>query len=394
MQPIPTPPPRRKRVLLVIAIAAVVAAAAVTTVVVLVRDSPAKAVERYLTALLDRDIEAAFAEVVPDRLPESEELSVFLVEDAMRTDWSFEVIETGGELAGGGRTVRVDFTGLGQSKGASFATEESGDGWQVATPFSWITFERSSLTYLDVDGIRLVDPSPQILSPRPLYPVFPGTHRFFASLPEGVTASNAEALEGLSTPEPKPVLGEDHPGPIPELVVEGELLDQAGEQIAAIIDACAATGDPGPRLAGDVASFEGFCPFAFRTAYEYEDGSSMYLDSRNVEWTVDPYPQFTLADPPGLSPEHEAGSAGVEAVVEQEGAFRVTGEVVEYSTVSSSGEYQRLAFDCEFAPDGFRGVIDENDAITMVFLTTDLETSAHLTAELDNERCTHTFEAL
>lgn len=377
------------------AVVGAVAAVAVTTVVLL-GDGPDTTVERYLTALRDGDVEAALDEVAPEQLPETAEEAVFLVEDAVRTDWSFDSIEDDGESELWDRVVTAELTGFGQTEPASFELEETDDGWKIQNPFAWVVFERSSLMYMDVEGIRAVDPVPEHLWPRPAYPVFPGTHRFFTSLPEDLVPSDPESFERLLTPGSRPVEEDEGWSPAIEVSVQGELLEQAQAQITELIDACAATEEPEPRLT-DEADSAGFCPFAMQTGYEFDDGSHLYLEDLQggVEWTVTEYPEFALADPPGLSQEHEQGFRGVEAAVEHEGSITATATVVEYETETSRGVMRQLSFECAFAPGGFRGIVDENDAISMYFFSSDTESPGPTMVNLDNEDCTHDFtEAL
>lgn len=395
MQPSPAPsprPPRRRRTLLAAAVGAAAVVAAAVTAVVLLDDGPERTVERYLTALLDGDAEAALAEAAPQELPETEEEAVFLVEDAMRADWSFDAIASAEGPEPWDRSVTVELTGFGRTEQARFELEDTDEGWKIRNPFAWVVFERSSLMYMDMEGIRVADPEPEYLWPRPVYPVFPGTHRFFTSLPDDLVPSDPESFERLLTPESRPTEEGEGWSPAIEVSVRGELLEQARAQITELIDDCAATGEPDPRLT-DRADSDGFCPFTMQTAYEFDDGSYLYLDDPQggVEWTVTEYPEFALADPPGLSPEHEQGFRGVEAVVEREGSISATVDVLAYETATSRGTVQQLNFECVFAPGGFRGVVGEDDAIAMYFFSSDAE-SGRTVLSLSNEDCTDDFD--
>ena len=391
MRKAPTAASKRRRMLVTASAIVVGVAAAAAAAVVLVRDTPAKTVERYLTALLERDVEAALAEASPEALPEPDQ-EVFLVEEAMRTDWSFDSVQTGEETELHDRAVTVELSGFDRTATATFELDETDDGWKIANPFAWVAFERSSLTYLDVDGIRLAANEPGVIDPDLAVPLFPGAHRFFESLPEDLEPSSPEDLERLLPPgfEDSDELPKS---PVPELAVRGELLEDARAQITAIIDYCA---DPvGDFPDADLRRQDmAFCPFDMQRSQEYEDGSSFYVDDSSIEWTVEEYPEFSLADPPGLSDVHEEGFAGVEAVVDRAGAISVSAEVTRYETVEARGTDQRLTFECVFAPAGFRGMVDENDEILMYFLEPASATVGGTFAGLENEDCTHAFEEL
>ncbi|HEU5130432.1 MAG TPA: hypothetical protein VFU12_20805 [Glycomyces sp.] len=394
--PVPPPAaPRRRRTLIAVIVITALAGASAAVVALTSRSTPADTVERYLTALLERDVAAALDEVDLSYVPYGDkQWSMFLDEAAMRTDWSFGSIDA--EPFGEGwlhrERVTVELSGFGQTGEAVFAVDKIGDVWRIANPFARVSFTYSSLAFFDVDGVHLANSDLETNNQWPEFPVFPGTHRFFERLPEGVALSSPEDYDMLLLPS---VEGEDDAvAPVPEMTLGGELADRARQQIDGIIDVCAASSEIYPPV-HEGGDFTQYCPFGLVGQERLGDGRTAYMEGP-VEWSVTEYPVFALVDPPEAAETNQLLYGGFRAVVEEPGTISAAAVSIDvYEEGVAEPEQFTAVFECEFAPEGFRGRLTEDGMLPMYFLSVSGESMrTRLTVVgLDVDGCTHLLEA-
>ncbi|WP_144300515.1 hypothetical protein [Stackebrandtia nassauensis] len=338
---------------------------------------PDETVERFLTAAKNRDVDAALAEVLPKTLneirtddpdvyTEHDGEDAFLTDKAMRTDWDFGWISAGPKGVineSGTATVSAEITGLGQTKTAVFELTETKHGWMLDDPFVYVSLPYTPLTYLDIDGVRAEDPALEMIDPRPSFPVFPGTHRFFDDLPADVDVA--------SSPKRTKLLAQtkwDDDGNAPavrlgELTLNGDLLDQARRSIRSLFDTCAATKEAVPEPSDDHVN-QG-CPFEMQIEFDIGDEVFQAREDHPVTWDVKTPPEFDIVDVRDEDPDKAWALNSFEAQPVKPGRLVVSGVAEGFYGTNRN---LKFSFDCEFAPRGLRGRLDSDDAIAMRLL--------------------------
>jgi hypothetical protein len=261
------------------------------TVVVANRRGPEETVEDYLTAIVGKDVDGALALVtrygygVPYGVP-----ATFLTPEAIADDWwVVSVEETGREL--GDARVRAVIAGPDGTASGEFTVTEDDDEWLLEDPFARVRFPLSPLGYIQVND-KIV-PRPPDAGAYGTYALFPGTYRFFQTIPGVVTTGEAKAVAAFPPADgnrEKEVLP-------PSPAVGDQATAKAQKAVARKLDECAGYATELPY---------GNCPFGTDGEVDTPDGKRV-RDLHGLKWTVTTYPKVALAytHPTGFSLETE-----------------------------------------------------------------------------------------
>ncbi|MFI7673381.1 hypothetical protein [Actinophytocola sp. NPDC049390] len=261
---------------LVVAVVAVWITAAVATD----RD-PEETVEAYLDAVAEKDVEGALALVsrygygVPygDR-------ATFLTADAIRDDWwVVSVTEIDREYRTEARVEAVIAGPGGTSKG-EFTVQEIDDEWLLDDPFLEVRFPASPLSYIHVND-KIAPRSAEDGIQR--YALFPGTYRFYGSVPDVVDTARTDVVAVFPRAEDS---SDDWAEIVPANLTAGaDVVAKAQDAIKRLVDDCATFTTTSPAN----------CPFATDGQIDTPAGARV-TRLHGLTWKVKSYPTITLAD--------------------------------------------------------------------------------------------------
>ncbi len=253
-----------------------------TTVTAATTRDPEETVEAYLTAITEKDVDGALALVsrYGHGVPYGD-TAAFLTPDAIDDDWwVVSVAEVGRDYG----TARVDavIAGPGGTATGEFEVAEYDDEWLLSDPFVLVEFPASPLSYVQVNDT--VVPTATSLSSRGNYWLFPGTYRFYQSVPDVVSTRKTAAVAAFPPPESA---GRRETVVVPMALTAGRrTVDKAQKAVRATIDACARFATEAPY---------GNCPFATDGEIDTPAGKRV-TDVHGLKWTVQRYPVVTMTD--------------------------------------------------------------------------------------------------
>jgi hypothetical protein len=262
-----------------IAFGVVAAVLAVWAVVALTdQRDPAETVEEFLTAVADKDVEGALALVTRYGygVPYGEE-ATFLAPEAISDGWwvvSAEEIDR--EYSSTAR-VKAVIAGPGGSASGVFSVQEDHDEWLVEDPFARVRFPASPLEYVQVND-KIAPRGEGFAS----YALFPGTYRFFQSVPGVVEAGKIDAVVVFPAEESR----QDREIVPSALTASKNAVAKAEKALRQRIDECTDFATEAPY---------GSCPFATDGEVDTTDGKRVD-ELHGLKWTVKTYPEVALTD--------------------------------------------------------------------------------------------------
>ncbi len=265
---------------IVLGLVVAVVAVWITVAVATDRD-PEETVEAYLEAIAEKDVEGALALVsrYGYGVPYGDE-ATFLTADAIRDDWwVVSVTEIDREFHTEASVEAVIAGPDGTAKG-EFTVQETDDEWLLEDPFVEVRFPASPLSYVRVNDKvvpRSADDETQT------YALFPGTYRFYESVPEVVDAAETDVVAAFPSADSSSYASREIVPP--RLTAAGDVVAKARDAIERRVDDCAtfATGSPVD------------CPFA--TDGEIDTPSGVRVTHlHGLTWKVKTYPRIALTD--------------------------------------------------------------------------------------------------
>jgi hypothetical protein len=245
--------------------------------------SPEEAVEDYLTAIANKDVDTALELAGESSIVPYGQDAAFLTAKAIADDWWVESVEEAGPGEySSERRVKATIAGESGTSSAEFDVTESDGDWHIDSPFAGVTFPNSPLSYVQVnDQIVPLEPG---LNPNTSFQLFPGPYRFFQSVSGVVDTPKTELVAAY--PEADGV-GYDERN-----VVPGTLTPTAGtvhniqQAVKERIDECATFATEVPF---------GNCPFATDGEIDTTNGKRVD-DPWELSWKVESYPEIEVAD--------------------------------------------------------------------------------------------------
>lgn len=245
---------------------------------------PVDVVEDYLTAVAEKDLEAAYALVSPYGygVPYGDK-AVFLAPEAISDDWwvvSVEEIER--EYSSSAR-VRAVIAGPGGTASGEFEVDEYDDEWKLSDPFVRVRFPASPLAYIQVND-KIVPRKNTIHADYETFVLFPGPYRFYDSVPEIVGVPETKPVAAF--PQPEDASSRDDKIVFPQsLTAERKTVEKARQAVKKHIDDCAEYATATPTG----------CPFATDGEIDTTDGKRVTA-LHTLKWTVQTYPTVRLSD--------------------------------------------------------------------------------------------------
>jgi hypothetical protein len=295
--------------------------------------SPEEAVEDYLTAIANKDVDAAL-ELAGEysSVPYGKE-AAFLTASAIADDWwVVSVEETGQGDYSSERRVKATIGGENGTASAEFVVTEFDDGWHLDDPFVQVTFPKSPLSYVQAnDQIVPVETTSAIET----YQLFPGPYRFFQSVPGVVDTPKTELVAAY----PGDDTGYEERNIVPgALTATGDTVRNIQRVINDRIDECATFATEVPY---------GDCPFATDGEIDTKDGKRV-TDPWGLSWKVASYPEITVSD--DRSVESAPGFA-VDAA--KPGTVTLSG-----TGLDTDDKPTRFTVTCDIDLDGYLATID------------------------------------
>jgi hypothetical protein len=252
------------------------------TVAVATHRDPEDTVEAYLDAIADKDVDGALALVsrYGYGVPYGED-AAFLTPAAIRDDWwVVSVAEVDRDY--GEARVEAVLAGPGGTAKGEFVVQEDDDEWLLEDPFLEVRFPASPLDYVRVNDA--IVPRPDDATGGETYALFPGTYRFYESVPGVVRVRDTEVVAVLPPQEDvRTELREVVPA---AMTAEEAVVAKAQDAIERRIDDCAGFATAVP---------DGDCPFS--TDGEIDTPAGVRVTHlHGLEWTVESYPAITLAE--------------------------------------------------------------------------------------------------
>jgi hypothetical protein len=243
---------------------------------------PEEAVENYLTAIANKDVDTAL-ELAGEysSVPYGED-AAFLTAEAIADDWWVESVEDVGEGEYiSEKRVKATIAGENGTASAEFDVTEIDGDWQIDDPFVQVTFPKSPLSYVQAnDQIVSVDPD---LGGGDTFELFPGPYRFFQSVPGVVDTPKTELVAAY----PDEDTGYDERNIVPgRLTAVGDTVGNVQQLINDRIDECATFAMEVPY---------GDCPFATDGEIDTTNGKRV-TEPWGLSWKVVSYPEITVQD--------------------------------------------------------------------------------------------------
>ncbi|GAB1510191.1 hypothetical protein JCM33774_22330 [Actinophytocola sp. KF-1] len=249
------------------------------TVAVTIHHDPEETVEAYLEAIAEKDVDGALALVTRYGygVPYGEK-AAFLTPDAIRDDW-WVVSVTEVDRDYGEARVEAVLAGPGGTAKGTFVVQEVDDEWQLEDPFLEVRFPASPLSYVRVND-RIV---PRRTDDVRSYALFPGTYRFYESVPGVVATEKADVVAVFPRADDSPY---DPMEIFPRgLAASADVVAKAQTAIEDRIDDCAGFATPQPVD----------CPFA--TDGEIDTPAGVRVTGlHGLTWRVESYPAIALTD--------------------------------------------------------------------------------------------------
>jgi hypothetical protein len=244
--------------------------------------SPVEAVEDYLTAIAEKDVDAAL-ELAGEytSVPYGKD-AAFLTAAAIADGWWVVSVEEAGEGEySTERRVKATIAGENGTASAEFDVSEIGEDWRIKDPFVQVTFPRSPLSYAQAND--QIVPLESDLAPGSTFQLFPGPYRFFQSVPGIVDTPKAELVAAY----PDPDAGYDERNIVPgALTPSGDAVRNAQQMVNDRIDECATFATEVPY---------GDCPFATDGEIDTTNGKRV-SKPWGLSWKVVSYPEITVTD--------------------------------------------------------------------------------------------------
>jgi hypothetical protein len=244
--------------------------------------SPEEAVEDYLTAIANKDIDTAL-ELAGEygSVPYGED-AAFLTAAAIADDWwVVSVEESGPGEYSSERRVKATIAGENGTASAEFDVTEIDDDWQLDDPFVEVSFPRSPLAYVQAND--QVVPLDADLPTAATFELFPGPYRFFQSVPGVVDTPKTELVAAY----PSEDTGYDERNIVPgALTPTGDTVRNVQQVIHERIDECVTFATETPF---------GECPFATDGEIDTTNGKRV-TEPWGLSWKVVSYPEITVRD--------------------------------------------------------------------------------------------------
>jgi hypothetical protein len=244
--------------------------------------SPEEAVEDYLTAIANKDVDTALELAGEyESVPYGKD-AAFLTAAAIADDWwVVSVEETGQGDYSTSRRVKATIAGENGTASAEFDVTEIDGESHIDDPFVEVTFPKSPLSYVQVND--QIVPLEAGSIPLETFQLFPGPYRFFQSVPGVVDTPKTELVAAY--PDEDAGYGERNivPG---ALTPTGDTVRNIQQVINDRIDECATFATEVPY---------GDCPFATDGEIDTKDGKRV-TDPWGLSWKVASYPEITVSD--------------------------------------------------------------------------------------------------
>lgn len=300
---------------------------------------PEETVEAFLTAIVEKDVEGALELVTRYGygVPYGESAR-FLTPGAIADDWwVVSVSEVDREYRSTARVKAVLAGPDGTAEGV-FVVEEDDEEWLMSDPFVQVRFPASPLSYLQVNDE--VVPRPTGTHGYEYYDLFPGTYRFYQSVPEVVDAAETGAVMAF------PLEDADSRDILPPALSPGEdAVAGLRKAVRERIDDCAgfATGAP-----------YGDCPFATDGEIDTPDGKRVN-ELHGLTWTVTTYPVAEMTDDRTI----ESGP-GFALRAAEPGAVTLSG-----SGSDTEGRPTSFTVTCDIGLTGLMATVGVDGAVTL-----------------------------
>lgn len=262
------------------------------TVAVATDRDPEDTVEAYLDAVADKDVEAAHALVGRSGygVPYGDS-AAFLTPDAISDDWwVVSVKEIDREYRTKARVEAV-IAGPGGTAKGEFVVNEVDDEWLLSDPYMLVRFPASPLSYIRVNDE--IVPRRAGTADHETYALFPGTYRFYESVPDVVDTQETDVVAVFPRPDSG---GLRDTAVVPARLTAGkDTVERLQTAVREHIDECAGFATPWPA---------NNCPFATDGAIDTPNGIRV-TDLHGLTWTVRTYPVASMTD--GRTDEFNAG---------------------------------------------------------------------------------------
>ncbi len=325
---------------IVLGLVVAVVAAWITVAVATGRD-PEETVEAYLEAVAEKDVDGALALVsrYGYGVPYGDE-ATFLTADAIRGDWWVVSVKEIEREYGTDAHVEAVIAGAGGTAKGEFTVQETNDEWLLEDPFIEVRFPASPLSYVRVNDKvvpRSADDETQT------YALFPGTYRFYESVPEVVDAAEADLVAAFPSADGSSYASREIVPP--RLTAAGDVVAKTQDAIEQRIDDCAtfATGSPVD------------CPFA--TDGEIDTPAGVRVTGlHSLTWKVKTYPRITLADERSTDTSH----GGLTVRAEEPGTVTLSG-----SGVDTEDKPTSFTVTCDIDPNGYLATISADGEVEL-----------------------------
>jgi hypothetical protein len=314
----------------------VVAVVAVWIAVAAATDrDPEETVEAYLSSVVEKDVEGAFALVYDVPYGDA---AAFLTPDAVSDDWwVVSVTEVGREYDTTAR-VKAVIAGPGGTAEGEFVVNEYDDEWMLRDPFVTVRFPTSPLSYVRVNDE--IVPKPSDSNGFESYDLFPGIYRFYESVPDVVDAEETDAVAAFPSEDSDEILV------VPPALTPGkDTVARLQDAVKQRVDECATFSTPAPY---------GDCPFATDGEIDTPDGKRV-SDLHGLTWKVADYPVVAMTDD-----RSEEFSPAFALSVEEPGSVTLSG-----TGEDTDGNPTTFTVTCEIDLSGLQATIDAHGEVTL-----------------------------
>jgi hypothetical protein len=311
------------------------------TVAVATDRDPAETVEAYLDALQDKDVDGAL-ELVSRYgygVPYGDD-AAFLTADAIRDDWwVVSVEEIDREYSSRARVEAVIAGPDGTAKG-EFTVSEEDDEWFLSDPFLEVVFPPSPLSYIRVND-QLV-PRTAYVEDTTAYSLFPGTYRFYESVPDVVKTKGTDEVVVFPLSDDSRY---QETAVVPaSLTAERDVVTGVQDAIKDYVDACAEFATPAPAN----------CPFATDGEIDTPAGVRV-TELHSLNWTVKTQPAVELTD--DRADEYSPGFT-----------VRAT-EPGKVTLIDTDDKPAKFTVTCDIDVTGFLAVVDADGKVELTLST-------------------------
>lgn len=308
------------------------------TVVVATQRDPEETVEDYLTAIAEKDVEGALALVTRwgYGVPYGTE-AAFLTPEAISDDWWVVSVEEIDREYSSTARVKAVIAGPGGTSEGVFSVGDDNDEWLLEDPFVQVRFPASPLGYVQAND-KIV---PRDSSDYQTYALFPGTYRFYQTVPNVVAAGKTDLVAAFPTEDS----GRDREIVPASLTAGKDAVAKAQKAVRQRIDDCVGFATETPY---------GDCPFATDGEIDTADGKRV-TELHGLRWTVKTYPVVSLTD--DRADEYRPGFA---LRAEQPGTVTLTG-----SGEDTDGAQTNFTVTCDMDLTGMTATIGADGEIAL-----------------------------